>query len=68
MASTSFNFSKTNDIGAAVTFAFGFLIAWLTQIVNGAAYADPHVLAIAALPALIAAGAVIGYTGTTITP
>jgi len=59
----SFNFSKTNDLAAAVTFGFSFLITYLTQVVNGASFADPHVVAIAALPAVVLAGGVIGYTG-----
>jgi len=63
----TFNLSKTNDIAAALTFGFAFLIAWLGEIVSGALWTDPHVIAVAALPALVSAGAVIGYTGTTTT-
>lgn len=61
----TFNLSKTNDIAAAVTFGFTFVIGWLTEIVGGAPTFAAHTLAVPALAALTLAGAVIGYTGTT---
>jgi hypothetical protein len=64
----TFNLSRTNDVAALLTFAFAFAIAWLGEIVSGLVWNDPHVLAVAALPALIAGAAVIGYTGTTVSP
>jgi hypothetical protein len=63
----TFNLSKTNDLGAAVAFAFTFAIGWLTEIVNGAAAFDSHTLAVPALAGLTLAGAVIGYTGASTT-